>query len=117
MKVVFVAGPYRAITPWEMEQNIRLAEGLALAIWGLGAVALCPHTMNRFFQTMVPDHVALEGVLELLRRSDAVYLLVGWERSSGTRAEKAEAERLGIPVFQDMGLLAAWLDEETHGTD
>ena len=42
--------------------------------------------------------LALGGVT-LLRRSDAVVLCPGWEASSGTLAEIAEAERLLIPVY------------------
>ena len=41
----------------------------------------------------------LEGDLEMLRRCDAVLVVPGWEKSSGTRAEIAEANACGIPVF------------------
>ena len=31
MKLVYIAGPFRAPTPWQVEQNVRRAESLALS--------------------------------------------------------------------------------------
>jgi hypothetical protein len=109
MKVVYVAGRFRAPTAWNIEQNVRRAEELALEVCKLGAMALCPHTNTRFFQGTLPDAFWLEGTTELLRRCDAVMLTPGWEESAGSRGEKAEAEKRGMPVFHDLGELAAWL--------
>lgn len=97
--VVYIAGPYRADTPYAVERNVREAEAAALAVWRAGGAAICPHTMSRFYAGAFPETAALAGTLELLRRSDAVLLLRRWQTSEGARAEKAEAERLGIPVF------------------
>jgi len=33
MRVVYIAGPYRAPNAWEIEENIRRAERIALHIW------------------------------------------------------------------------------------
>lgn len=41
----------------------------------------------------------LDATMELMRRCDAVVLCPGWQHSSGTLAEIAEAQRLGITVF------------------
>ena len=100
MPVVYVAGPFRAPTPWLIEQNVRTAEAASLEIWKLGAAALCPHTNTRFFQHSAPDEVWIEGTLELLRRCDAL-VLVGdrWRESTGTVKELELAHRLGLPVF------------------
>ena len=111
MKVVYIAGPYRADGAWEIEQNIRRAEEAGLHIAHLGVTPLIPHTMTRFMQGTLTDKYWLEATLELMRRADALYLLNGWEASSGSRGEKAEAERLGLPVFYDSNVddLIAWL--------
>lgn len=100
MKVIYVAGPFRGPNAWEIECNIRRAETLALEIWRLGAVALCPHTNTRFFQGAAPDNVWLDGDLELLCRCDAIALVDGWENSSGARKEVKLARELNIPVFK-----------------
>ena len=71
-KLIYVAGPFRAPNSWEMEQNIRRAEALALEVWKLGLPAICPHANTRFYQGAAPDEVWLEGDIEIMRRCDAV---------------------------------------------
>lgn len=112
MKVVYVAGPYRGKDNWEIEQNVRRAETLALEVWRLGAAAICPHANTRFFQNAAPDDVWLDGDLAILARCDAVLLTPDWERSSGARAEEAFARRAGIEVFTDLSSLSAWISRK-----
>jgi len=112
MKVVYIAGPFRGESAWAIEQNIRRAEELALGAWRLGAAVLCPHTNTRFFQGAAPDEVWLSGDLEMLRRCDAVLLTDDWPKSHGAQAEKAEAHRVGLPVFFGLDSLADWLKEQ-----
>ena len=108
MIVVYIAGPYRGANAWAIEQNIRRAEELALAVWRAGMAALCPHTNTRFFQGAAEDHVWLDGDLELLTRCDAVLMVPGWERSQGAMAERARAIAGDIPVFEDLDVLREW---------
>jgi nucleoside 2-deoxyribosyltransferase len=109
MKVVYIAGPFRGPSSWAIEQNIRRAEELALEVWNLGAAALCPHTNTRFFQGAGPDHVWLEGDLEMLGRCDALILTPDWTRSAGARAEREHAVALGLPIFENVTHLEGWL--------
>jgi hypothetical protein len=109
VKLVYIAGPFRATTPWAVEQNIRRAEELALEVWALGAVAVCPHTNSRFFDKLIPDKVFLDGYLTLLARCDAVLLTGSWETSEGTRNERTYADVHKIPVFETLGDLTKWL--------
>ena len=105
MKLIYVAGPYRASTTWKVEQNIRHAEEVAAVVnsecnlHANVAMAVCPHTMNRFFEGAGPDSLWLPGTMELFRRCDAIIMVRGWEGSSGAQAECAEATRLEMPVF------------------
>jgi hypothetical protein len=110
MKVVYVAGPFRGANSWEIEENIRRAERLALQVWRLGAACICPHTNTRFYQGAAPDEVWLNGDLEMLRRCDAILMTPDWERSSGARAEHDFALKHNIPVFHDLYELDAWLE-------
>lgn len=107
--VIYVAGPFRASTHYALQANIRNAERLALEVWKLGAVAICPHKNTEFFTGEIPDEAFLTGDLELLRRCDAVILTEDWERSSGARAEVVFAREKGIPVFKTLALLREWL--------
>ncbi len=109
MRVVYIAGPFRGKSSWDIEQNIRRAEELALEVWRAGYACLCPHTNTRFFQGAADDHYWLDGDLEMLARCDAVLLTPDWARSSGARAEAAQADRLGIPVFESLDALKAGL--------
>jgi hypothetical protein len=108
VKVIFVAAPFRAPTPWEVEQNVRRAETLALEVWRLGAAAICPHANTRFFDGSAPDSVWLEGDREILLRCDAV-IAAPWEYSEGAQAEVALAHDQKIPVFFSIRSLNLWL--------
>lgn len=117
MKVVYVAGPFRARNPngtndaWRTHGNITRAMAVALDVWRLGAAAICPHANAATFQDAagLPDRVWLDGDLELLRRSDALITVDGWEASTGATAEVEAATALGIPVFHTLDALAIWL--------
>jgi predicted mannosyl-3-phosphoglycerate phosphatase (HAD superfamily) len=87
MKVIYVAGPFRADTSWEMEQNVRRAEEVALELWKLGAAVICPHSNTRFYQGEADDQVWLDGDIEILKRCDAVYMLPDWTESVGASEE------------------------------
>lgn len=115
LKVVYVAGPYRAENNWEIEQNIRRAEEAAHKIWLSGkAAAICPHCETRYFQGSAPDVVWLEGTLELLRRCDAALFLPGWEDSVGACGEYEEATTYSIPRFTTLPDVFHWLDDITR---
>jgi hypothetical protein len=57
--------------------------------------------MLRGKETLTADHYYRYS-MEWLRASDAVWMISGWEISRGALAEKAEAEKLNIPVFYDL---------------
>lgn len=114
MKLVYVAGPFRAANAWEVEQNIRRAEALALEAWKCGVAVICPHANTRFFSGAAPDEVWLEGDLEILRRCDAILLTPDWERSSGTRAEHDLARENDIARLYDIDDLKEWLRYSDH---
>jgi hypothetical protein len=100
MKVAYVAGPFRADNSWDMEQNIRRAEAIALELWRMGHAVICPHTHTRFFQGAADDDVWLEGDLEILRRCDFIVMTPDWRRSSGARKELDEARRRGMAAYE-----------------
>lgn len=107
--VVYIAGPYRGKDSWEVEQNIRRAEELALGVWLMGAAALCPHANTRFFQGAADDKIWLDGDLAMLARCDAILMTPDWPRSSGAMAELAFARSHAIPAFLSLKDLKDWL--------
>lgn len=109
MKVIYVAGPFRAPSTWLIEQNIRKAEEAALNIWRAGAVALSPHLNTRFFQGAAPDEVWLQGDLELMKRCDAVLMLEGWKESAGSTIEHQYAMKWGLKVLYSHDEAVRWI--------
>jgi len=99
MKVIYVAGPYRALYEWGLEEHIRHAERVALMLWRDGWVVFCPHKNTAHFGGACPDEVWTEGDLEILRRCDAVCLTEDWEDSGGAMREYDEAMKLGLPIY------------------
>ena len=109
MKVVYVAGAIKASNAWEREKNIRRAEEVALAIWKMGAAAICVHSSCRFFEGVLPDGTWYEGDLEILKRCDAMILVEGWEGSRGTERELDFAIDNKIQAFHTLADLRQWL--------
>jgi hypothetical protein len=101
MKIIYIAGPYRAPSEWEVVQNIRRAEAAAVFVWQHGAAALCPHKNTALFGGVpgCPDTTWLEGDMEMLLRCDAVFAIENWKNSSGARQEIDTARTNNIPVL------------------
>ncbi len=110
MKLVYVAGPYRADTEHGVHRNIQRAEAVAYQVWKLGCACICPHKNTAYFGGELPDRTWLDGDIEMILRCDAVVLVKGWEQSSGTRAEIESCRAAGIPVFKTLDELWVWVD-------
>ncbi len=67
MRLVYIVGPYRAATAWEVEQNIRRAEEVGLEIARMGAMPVVPHTLTRFYGGECPEDFWLLGTFMLMR--------------------------------------------------
>lgn len=117
--VVYVAGPYRGPNRAAIELNIQAARHVGKLCCVKGWSPIIPHANTGHLDETLPgtpDEFWLESTLELLRRADAVVLVPGWENSSGTLAEIAEAQLRGIPVYrslQQMPSALQFVDELT----
>jgi hypothetical protein len=113
---VYVAGPYRGINSWEVEQNIRSAENYGMQIAKVGAVPVVPHTMYRFWNGTQTDQFWLNATLEILKRCDAIFMCPNWIDSNGSQSEHNFAKNNEIPIFyaKDSGIqkIQDWLDHE-----
>lgn len=99
MKVIYIAGPFRASTAWRIAENIRSAERVGYQVAECGCMPLIPHANTAHFHGEFDDQFWLDGTLELMKRCDAVMLITGWDESSGARKEKEVAEQVGLPIF------------------
>ena len=100
MKIVFIAGPYRGVDAWEVAENIRRAERVGFVVASVaGVMPLIPHANTAHFDGTMTDEFWLAGTQELLRRCDAIVMVDGWQSSSGSIAELAQARADGMAVF------------------
>jgi len=104
-RVVFLSGPYRATATTTVLEHIREAELHALNLWIAGFAVICPHLNTAHFDGICPNGTWLEGDLAILSRlskTDAVFMLPGWEDSEGSKAELDLATALRIPIFYSL---------------
>ncbi len=109
MKVVYIIGPIIAENAWEIEQNIRRAETIALAIWKMGAAVICMHASNRFYQGTMSEEDFLKGDLEVLSRCDAAFVLPAIWRSEGSQKEVKLCEEKKILMFGHLDNIKKWI--------
>lgn len=113
MKLIFICGPYTAATHLEREGNILRAREAGAKVAALGAYPFIPHSNTAHLDAPPEYGEALfyDGCLELLRRSDALFMLEGWERAAGAVREREEALMLEIPVFTKFDYLRQWVEQ------
>ena len=105
MKVIYVSGPYRAGTEAGVQENIHRAWVETARLWSAGFAVICPHKNTEHMEGLegVSNDDILAGELELVSRCDAIYMLKGWVKSDGAKAEHTEAGRLGLKVYYESG--------------
>lgn len=99
MNVMFICGPYRAVTDTEVLENINRAEVWARKFWADGIAVICPHKNSAMMGGDIPEDIFLDGYIEILRRCDILFVMPGWEKSEGARAEIKEARRLKMDIL------------------
>lgn len=110
MKIIFISGPYSALTRAGRERNIRAAEQWLIQFTGQGLVAFCPHTHYAHFEEKADNSYEwfLGADLEFLARCDAIFLMPNWINSAGAKAEFQFAVAHNIRVFRDFEMCVEW---------
>lgn len=114
--LIYVAGPYRAPTAWQRDENIHRARrcGVEIARTGI-AYPVIPHGNTAHFDGEAPDALWLEGTIALMKRCDGVVMIPGWRASAGARDERSVAFASSIPVLDldgcglDSAVLLRWI--------
>lgn len=103
MKLIYIAGPYRADTTEGVRRNIARARKVAEHLWKAhpGNAVLCPHSNSGMMDGVVPDEQFLQGAIEMLKGCDAIATVTGWEKSEGSVEEVYVADEKGIEYLGD----------------
>ena len=101
--VIYVVGPLRAPTDSERQRNVARAMLAAESLWSIGYVVICPHANSGDMIVDDPEgeDALVRGSRELVRRSDAVFLLPGWTGSRGSLDEVEVARERGLTFVAD----------------
>lgn len=108
MRLIYIAGPYTALTAADVAENVQRARRVADRVnrdGGGRCFAVTPHFLGSGIEDSGDPQFWYDATMAVLRRCDAVALVDGWEKSKGALEEVAEADRLGLPVFESPDLL------------
>jgi hypothetical protein len=118
-KIIYIGSPYSHTDPKKVQRNFELVSKLAAEICSQGDVAFSPITYGHTllgFKKMPSDWGFWKNFcLSFLKKSDKllVYMMEGWENSSGLGEELVYARELGIEIeykiFEEPGIK---VDEE-----
>jgi len=113
MKLIYIAGPYRAGSTFEVTHNIQRAREAAEEVWVAGGAALCPHLNSAYMDGLVDDEAFLEAGLVMLERCDAIRVISHPDglRSKGTEREFVRARQLGMPVLYSLSDVVGFLGD------
>lgn len=113
--VVYISGPLNASTTDGWFTNIHYAREWCRILWQMGVTPICPHLNSLFMEGVVPYDDFLDGDLELIRRSDAVFMVGKFGSSKGAGLEMAYAKSIKTPVLMNITDLRAWVLQQEDG--
>lgn len=101
-KLLYVAGPYSGDTV----NNIARAEAVSIGLIRNGFHVLTPHKNMAGYEQYEGDGIGyktwIDMDLDLLRRCDAMYVMLNSEKSVGVQKELKFARRKRIPVIHEI---------------
>lgn len=110
---VYMAGPIQGADTLHTLANIQNGEMWTAKVFQLGFSPFPVFSDHGFLKCVRPVPVIREVYqysLAWLEVADAIFFIPGWEKSTGSLAEKKAAESLSLPIFTDLVEMCAWAD-------
>ena len=109
MKKVYVAGAYSADNVLDVLKNIGIGEDICAELFLRGFAPFCPWHDKDFVIKRPYSKYTIEMFynysIEWLKVCDVMFVIDGWEKSSGTKKEIKIAEELGLPIYYNISEL------------
>jgi len=104
--MVYVAGPYNNDDRNIVDENIGRAREVAISLVEVGYGVIVPHLNTYKFEERC-DQAHYEDFQQMylklmIKASDAVLFLPGWENSKGCQMEKIVADAIELPNFTNV---------------
>jgi len=110
-RVIYLIGPYYNKDPHLIKANVVLAQLWAARLWQHCTV-ISPHLNIAPLAGQQPEEVFMQGCLELVERSDAVFVISGWHLSPGSLREVSLAEYIELPTLTTIKEVELWLKKD-----
>jgi len=110
--IIYICGKYSDSDKKEVTKNINKARKVAIQIWDMGAVAICPHLNTAYFDILCKKakyNNFLNGYLNIIEMCNGLFLLDNWRESKGSKKEKKHAQKWHIDIFYEMEDLEDYL--------
>jgi len=105
MKKVYVAGAYSADNVLDVLKNIGRGQYYSAEIFMMGHAPFSPWLDKEYVIRNWDKEFTVEMFynysMTWLECSDIMFVVPGWEKSRGTKAEIAIAKKLGIPIIYE----------------
>ena len=104
MKMLFISGPYRSISPSQIHDNVYFARVAMIKAIEAGWAVICPHTMLSGSELLaaidyIREDIYMNECLALLEKCDAIFMLKSWQLSEGAKTEHSWAQRWEKQIF------------------
>jgi len=113
----YVGGPYSCDPLPEALNNMRRGIRASADLLRAGLIPFCPFLDFLLWFVLDEGEIITKDEIyaysmEWLEVCDVMYVLSGWERSTGTKKEIIRAKERGIPVFYTREDLMEWVRKE-----
>lgn len=121
MITVYTAGKYTSENRTSIIDNIEIARNYGMHLLESKIFApIVPHTLTAFwdeYNSNLSYELFMKMYFNIIRQSDAMFVLPNWATSEGTKREKEFARSLDKPMFYDVEGMIKWGRKLLFGED